>query len=266
MSGRGFFLWEMAMPYRNIVFAKLEKRLFNDYRWYMMSEEAQLNYVRFIMFACETYNKIPKNIEAIKLAFKTNQDLKTIERTIEEIKINFPKFRKNKHFYYFNGFDEKTNYISKREIPRKSQGVAKEVVDKDKDKDKEEDKEKDKESQVVIDNTDSHNHKIIKNKEKASIRNKIPPDIEDVKLYCQDRANGVNAQKWMDHYQAKGWLIGKNKMKDWQAAVRTWEKEKPFVQKKEEFTNDENLMSGEERRKMSEEFKKLTKKIGRKVI
>lgn len=50
-----------------------------------------------------------------------------------------------------------------------------------------------------------------------------PPSIEEVKAYCLERRNGVNPQTWIDHYQAKGWMIGKNKMKDWQAAVRTWE-------------------------------------------
>lgn len=52
----------------------------------------------------------------------------------------------------------------------------------------------------------------------------VPPDIEEVKSYCAERAAGVDAQKFIDFYSAKGWMIGKNKMKDWRAAVRTWEK------------------------------------------
>jgi len=50
-----------------------------------------------------------------------------------------------------------------------------------------------------------------------------PPDIEDVKVYCKERKNSVDAEKWYNFYSAKGWMIGKNKMKDWKAAVRTWE-------------------------------------------
>lgn len=130
------------MPYKNIVFAKLEKRLFHDHRWYMMSETAQLNYIRFILFAAETYNKIPKNLEAIKKSFKTDQDLETIERTIREIKENFPKFKENKHFYYFDEFDTKTNYIPEKEILGKSQILPKDVTDIDIDIEKEKDKEK----------------------------------------------------------------------------------------------------------------------------
>jgi hypothetical protein len=55
------------------------------------------------------------------------------------------------------------------------------------------------------------------------IKNIIPPKIEWVTQYCNERKNSVIPQKWYDFYQSKNWMIGKNKMKDWQAAVRTWE-------------------------------------------
>ena len=51
----------------------------------------------------------------------------------------------------------------------------------------------------------------------------IPPTLTEVKIYCQERNNGVNPEKWFNFYQAKNWMIGKNKMIDWRAAVRTWE-------------------------------------------
>jgi len=67
-------------------------------------------------------------------------------------------------------------------------------------------------------------------KEKEEVKEKvkvskgiIPPLFEDVSSYCQERNKGINPEKWFNHYQAKGWLIGKNKMIDWKAAVRTWE-------------------------------------------
>lgn len=49
------------------------------------------------------------------------------------------------------------------------------------------------------------------------------PTLEEVRSYCAERRNGVDAQHFMDFYESKGWFIGKNKMKDWKAAVRTWE-------------------------------------------
>ena len=52
-----------------------------------------------------------------------------------------------------------------------------------------------------------------------------PPTLDEVKLYCMERGNNVDAQRFVDFYASKGWMVGKTKMKDWRAAVRTWEKE-----------------------------------------
>lgn len=51
-----------------------------------------------------------------------------------------------------------------------------------------------------------------------------PPTLDEVEQYCLERANGIDAQAFIDFYESKGWMIGKNKMKDWKAAVRTWER------------------------------------------
>ena len=51
-----------------------------------------------------------------------------------------------------------------------------------------------------------------------------PPTVEDVRGYCRERKNNVDAQRFVDFYSAKGWKIGQNKMSDWHAAVRTWER------------------------------------------
>lgn len=50
------------------------------------------------------------------------------------------------------------------------------------------------------------------------------PTVEEVAAYCEERRNGVDAQTFVDFYTSKGWLVGKNPMKDWKAAVRTWER------------------------------------------
>ena len=50
------------------------------------------------------------------------------------------------------------------------------------------------------------------------------PTLEEVKKYCLERGNNIDAERFIDSNEAKGWMIGKNKMKDWKAAIRTWEK------------------------------------------
>ena len=49
------------------------------------------------------------------------------------------------------------------------------------------------------------------------------PTPEEVQAYCDERKNGISGQQFCDFYSAKGWKIGKEPMKDWKAAVRTWE-------------------------------------------
>lgn len=56
-----------------------------------------------------------------------------------------------------------------------------------------------------------------------NIRGFTPPSIDEVSAYCTERNNGIDPQHFVDFYEAKGWMVGKNKMKDWKAAVRTWE-------------------------------------------
>ena len=63
--------------------------------------------------------------------------------------------------------------------------------------------------------------KDIKSKPKKQF---VIPTVEEIDNYCKERKNTVNANAFFDSYTSKGWLVGKNKMKDWKAAVRTWER------------------------------------------
>lgn len=59
---------------------------------------------------------------------------------------------------------------------------------------------------------------------KESNKRFTPPTVEEVRAYCIERNNNVDAERFVDYYESKGWLIGKIKMKSWKAAVRTWER------------------------------------------
>ena len=50
-----------------------------------------------------------------------------------------------------------------------------------------------------------------------------PPTLDEVNAYCRERRNQVDPQTFVDFYASKGWMVGKTKMKDWKAAIRTWE-------------------------------------------
>lgn len=57
-------------------------------------------------------------------------------------------------------------------------------------------------------------------KEKAS--RFLPPTLDEVRGYCLEKGYPVDAERFIDFYESKGWFVGKNKMKDWKAAVRNW--------------------------------------------
>lgn len=71
----------------------------------------------------------------------------------------------------------------------------------------------------------------IKEKPKRTI---IPPKLEWIQEYCRERGNSVDPEKFFDFYESKGWMVGKNKMKDWQSSVRTWERNSPNQKKHDE--------------------------------
>ena len=68
-----------------------------------------------------------------------------------------------------------------------------------------------------VNNNDNIKENIIKERFKK-------PNIEEIEKYCKERKNGIDAERFYNFYESKGWYVGKNKMKDWKACVRTWEK------------------------------------------
>lgn len=74
-----------------------------------------------------------------------------------------------------------------------------------------------------------------------------PPTIEQVKLYCEERKNGIDAERFVDYYTANGWIQGKGKpIKDWKACVRTWERNSPRQENKDNTPAPRWVSTGED--------------------
>jgi hypothetical protein len=79
--------------------------------------------------------------------------------------------------------------------------------------------------QTDINNNDNNlNNENTDNKGKEKSKRFVPPTIDEIKIYCLERKNKVDPEKFFNFYQSKGWLVGRNKMKDWKASIHTWEK------------------------------------------
>ena len=73
----------------------------------------------------------------------------------------------------------------------------------------------------------------------------VPPTVEEVAAYCKERGNNVDPEQFVDFYSSKGWMIGKNKMKDWKAAVRTWEKDRSSRKKSDDWDEIARMVDDE---------------------
>lgn len=67
----------------------------------------------------------------------------------------------------------------------------------------------------------------------------IKPSVEEIRLYCEKRANGINPQRFFDFYESKGWKVGNQAMKDWRACVRTWEAREKDSKPEKTYTSEQ---------------------------
>jgi hypothetical protein len=150
--------------------------------------------------SCSRFKKILSKIDKWDVSFSG-----------DSVSIYIPKFKEL--------MDEST--LKKLREHEKSFRNSSGIVPKSDTTDKEADKDKDKD----------------KDKRGENRKRFIPPSFGDIKEYCRERNNGVNPQVWIDFYTANGWMIGKNKMKDWKASVRTWEQRNQTPAYKDPYAN-----------------------------
>ena len=81
---------------------------------------------------------------------------------------------------------------------------------------------RDKREEIIEENNINNNIVAKVSQPPARTRKTIPPTIDEVREYCESHGYNIDPQHFIDYYTANGWMVGKNKMKDWQAAVRTW--------------------------------------------
>ena len=124
------------MPRISREFIKLEVRLIDDHRFFSLSETEQLIYLKLLVIAKKTNNKIPKNWDVLKACLRTTRTSTEIKVVLKRLKRTFPKFKQTKYFWFFDGFIErlqnKTLNVSHNSCIDEDEDLD---VDKDLDKD-----------------------------------------------------------------------------------------------------------------------------------
>lgn len=154
-----------------------------------------------------------RNINIVRLALTTFESFGMIER-IEGV-ITIPKWEKHQSLDQLEQAREKTRQrvakhrekqklIAESEVTLQYGNVTQ--IDKNRlDIDK-----------IRLEDKNNNNNTTTKRFKK--------PTIEEIESYCKERNNNINANAFYDYYESKDWMIGKNRMKDWKAAIRTWER------------------------------------------
>ena len=108
------------------------------------------------------------------------------------------------------------------------------------------------EQQMNTNNNDNNVNNDNKYKKKNKKEKFVKPTVEEVQNYIQEKNLKVNAEGFIDYYEANGWLVGKNHMKDWKATLRNWNRRQGGTDKPEWF--DKKI---EEEKATDEEMKKM---------
>lgn len=120
-------------------FVKLETRILNDHRFFTMSEFEQLVFIKLLGISRSTSNQIPKKTGVVGELLRTKRNITEVKSAINRIKQNFPKFKENKYFYYFEDYELRLNNSAPKLHHNPCVDVD-EDIDKDKDVDKEQKK------------------------------------------------------------------------------------------------------------------------------
>lgn len=165
----------------------------------MLADELDFeeNTVILALNALERFNMISQDGEAFRIAgWEEYQNIEGLDKIREQNRLRKQQQRERQ-----------------RLMSRDSHGTVTQSHATEEDKEREEDKEKD----IIM---------AVPAEQPVKKRSKVfsPPTVEEVREYCVERGNNVDPEVFVDFYESKGWMIGKSKMKDWKAAVRTWER------------------------------------------
>ena len=106
---------------------------------------------------------------------------------------------------------------------------------------------------VIHNNIDEYINEQDLYKEKSKRKFFVKPTIEEIGEYCRERGNNINPEEFFDFYESKGWMVGKNHMKDWRAAVRPWERDR---------ANKRTASGKPEKESLPDYYRKLYKQLG----
>lgn len=162
-------------------------------------------------------NKTPQ-LESTSLAIWN-----AIKPQIDASLKRYENAKKGAEYGKLGGRPRKKKEDEEQDNKKPLKGYESKTLDYDSDLDSDSDSYSDSDSDSNS-NEDLDNNKPPNPLKGAAGKRFTKPSVSEIRDYCDERNNGIDAQEFFDFYEAKGWMIGRSPMKDWRACVRTWEK------------------------------------------
>ncbi len=237
-----------------------------DDGWFLSLDNDWRIIWQYSLDRCTNGGRFKKNFKLMNFCCNTNVSPADYENTFNGRVIDrgdyyfIPKFLKFQYPKGLNSGKPAIQAVRKELIEYNLTLIIRESLGNDYLMIKETDKEKEKEKETEKDIRQKP--MAVKKTSKAAF---TPPTIEEVRAYCVERKNTVDPGRFIDFYEAKGWRVGKNKMKDWKAALRnaeSWCFKQDRPRKREEPKLESIPVNPEEQAKVSEMISKTLASMG----
>lgn len=218
-------------------YIQLNVNFFEDERidWLCEQQNGYAYVVLYLKLCLKTANNngiLTRQIGDMIIPYNIDKIAETTHMNVDIVRVALELYKRIGLIYEA---DENCNFMRLPEVPQMVGCITQAAIDKRKQRDR---KKLLPEPDNLLDNVQDNVPQELRDKSielrdnnsekdnKRSAQNKrfVPPTVDEVRAYCKERGNNIDAESFVDYYTSTGWLVGKKPMKDWKASVRTWER------------------------------------------
>lgn len=218
-------------------YIQLNVNFFEDERidWLCEQQNGYAYVVLYLKLCLKTANNngiLTRQIGDMIIPYNVDKIAETTHMNVDIVRVALELYKRIGLIYEA---DENCNFMRLPEVPQMVGCITQAAIDKRKQRERKKLlPEPDNLPDNVLDNVPQElrvksielRDNSLEKDNKRSAQNKrfVPPSVDEVRAYCKERGNNIDAESFVDYYTSTGWLVGKKPMKDWKASVRTWER------------------------------------------
>lgn len=218
-------------------YIQLNVNFFEDERidWLCEQQNGYAYVVLYLKLCLKTANNngiLTRQIGGMIIPYNIEKIAETTHMNVDIVRVALELYKRIGLIYEA---DENCNFMRLPEVPQMVGCITQAAIDKRKQRDR---KKLLPEPDNLLDNVQDNVPQELRvksielrdnslekdNKRSAQNKRFVPPTVDEVRDYCKERGNNIDAESFVDYYTSTGWLVGKKPMKDWKASVRTWER------------------------------------------